>query len=537
MIKDEQIDDVSNCHHVLRKTKQNAQRSASISECFSISNNNNNNSNSNKHNNSSHTKNSYSWSYNKNISSHNDSSSLIKLKEADAIDEEEDDNNNEMLIKQKQTKQLIKESKQISIIKKFQRIYQMLSGKRFIVETNYEKQTAIEYFNKLLNLDFVIFSISITSILNGIVYYEMTYTKQGEVTDSNGYYILLYNILILTILLFIALIFKELVHIQYDIETQHVNLEETLITSKRYISLLIYFIFFFIHPSHLFYGITVTMGKDINGNNCVYSLNSIFVSLLLLRGFFVIKPILFPAKFYDPEASYGCRQYNFKSNAMFSLKCQARYSSLKLYTLTLMFEWFTLAYVLRIYERPANNIFDNYFDALWFIMETMTTVGYGDIIAQTLGGKIISIISCVSGVFLVSMVIVTVTTTLTLAPHEYSMLAILKKTEHLEKEKLLAGTIIAKYVSLVMTKCNGRNYTKVMGDYYATKELKKHIVRFHNYVEQHKNPGSSDFITFHNRLNFFCEFQRQVLSRREEVEKDFQKLQKRIKDMKERGLL
>ena len=76
-----------------------------------------------------------------------------------------------------------------------------------------------------------------------------------------------------------------------------------------------------------------------------------------------------------------------------------------------------------------------------------------------------------------------------------------------------------------------------MGDYYATKELKKHIVRFRQYVEQHKNPGSSDFIAFHNRLNFFCEFQRQVLSRREEVEKDFQKLQRRIKDMKERNLL
>lgn len=523
MIKDEPIDDVSDALR-FAKAKQNAQRSASISECFSLSNNRQS---------GSHTKNSYSWSYNKN-QSHNDNSSLLKLKATDAIDEEDDDN--ETLIKQKQTKKLIKESKQISIIKKFQRIYQMLSGKRFIVETNYEKQTAIEYFNKLLNLEFVIFSISIASIANGVVYYEMTYSKQGEV-DSNGYYILLYNLLILTLLLFVALVFKELVQIQYDIETKHVNLEENLLTSRRYKSLLIYFVFFFVHPSHLFQGVTVTIGADVNGNRCVYSLNSIFVSLLLLRGFFVIRPILFPAKFYDPDASYGCRQYNFKSNAMFSLKCQARYSSLKLYTLTLVFEWLTLAYALRVYERPANDVFDNYFDALWFIMETMTTVGYGDIVAQTLGGKIISIISCVSGVFLVSMVIVTVTTTLSLEPHEYSMLAILKKTEHLEKEKLLAGTIIAKYVSLVMNKCNGRNYTKVMGDYYATKELKKHIVRFRQYVEQHKNPGSSDFIAFHNRLNFFCEFQRQVLSRREEVEKDFQKLQRRIKDMKERNLL
>ena len=92
----------------------------------------------------------------------------------------------------------------------------------------------------------------------------------------------------------------------------------------------------------------------------------------------------------------------------------------------------------------------------------MTTVGYGDITAKTTGGRIVSMISCLSGVFLTSMIIVTITNFLNLEPHEKRMLENLEKTNALEDEKDLAKNIIQKYIGIVKKYCNGFNYNKIM---------------------------------------------------------------------------
>ena len=43
---------------------------------------------------------------------------------------------------------------------------------------------------------------------------------------------------------------------------------------------------------------------------------------------------------------------------------------------------------------------------------TMTTVGYGDYYARTIPGRFITVIACIVGVFLVSIMVVALTNTL-----------------------------------------------------------------------------------------------------------------------------
>ena len=79
---------------------------------------------------------------------------------------------------------------------------------------------------------------------------------------------------------------------------------------------------------------------------------------------------------------------------------------------------FILAYVLRIFELPyfrmqseesgANSMMDSYFNALWLIVITLTTVGYGDISPCTFPGRIVAMISALWGAFLISLLVVTV---------------------------------------------------------------------------------------------------------------------------------
>ena len=51
---------------------------------------------------------------------------------------------------------------------------------------------------------------------------------------------------------------------------------------------------------------------------------------------------------------------------------------------------------------------DNYFNALWLIVITITTVGYGDVSPCTNPGRLIAMISALWGAFLISLLVLTV---------------------------------------------------------------------------------------------------------------------------------
>ena len=53
-------------------------------------------------------------------------------------------------------KKIAKQSKHLNIIRKFHEIYEKLSGKTFLVETEYYHQAALEYYRKSLNIEILI---------------------------------------------------------------------------------------------------------------------------------------------------------------------------------------------------------------------------------------------------------------------------------------------------------------------------------------------------------------------------------------------
>ena len=73
-----------------------------------------------------------------------------------------------------------------------------------------------------------------------------------------------------------------------------------------------------------------------------------------------------------------------------------------------------LAYILRIFEieyyRSVQLIdFDNFFQSIWVIVVTMTTVGFGDLVPYSFVGRVIIMITSFWGAFIISLVIVSVT--------------------------------------------------------------------------------------------------------------------------------
>lgn len=60
-------------------------------------------------------------------------------------------------------------------------------------------------------------------------------------------------------------------------------------------------------------------------------------------------------------------------------------------------------------EILSPNSFDSFGDAMWWAAQTMTTVGYGDVVPQTGEGRIVAVVVMVFGVTAVSLTTAVVT--------------------------------------------------------------------------------------------------------------------------------
>mmetsp|Transcript_8150 Transcript_8150/g.709 ORF Transcript_8150/g.709 Transcript_8150/m.709 type:complete len:100 (+) Transcript_8150:212-511(+) len=84
------------------------------------------------------------------------------------------------------------------------------------------------------------------------------------------------------------------------------------------------------------------------------------------------------------------------------------------------------AFSIRICERPINILlgedngmdFESIENSLWMVIITMTTVGYGDFYPRTFFGRILDIIIAIWGIFIVSMMVVVLSSTLELDSSE-----------------------------------------------------------------------------------------------------------------------
>ena len=100
------------------------------------------------------------------------------------------------------------ETHYLNVIRKFHNVYTKLTGRTFIVQSDFCLKTEQEFFEKKKNLEIIILLITILSLINAIVYYEITFSNAEE--KYNNYNItLLYNLHLLNILFFIAIFLKE----------------------------------------------------------------------------------------------------------------------------------------------------------------------------------------------------------------------------------------------------------------------------------------------------------------------------------------
>jgi len=135
---------------------------------------------------------------------------------------------------------------------------------------------------------------------------------------------------------------------------------------------------------------------------------------MFLRLFFMYRSFINYSIYTDAYSKKVCKNYGFTSGVRFSYKCQLENHPgtfvLVLFTSTVLI----LAYVMRIFELPyyrhnkdnvEASLFDDYFNSIWLLVMTITTVGYGDYTPNTTMGKWVAMFAALWGSFMISLLV------------------------------------------------------------------------------------------------------------------------------------
>lgn len=100
---------------------------------------------------------------------------------------------------------------------------------------------------------------------------------------------------------------------------------------------------------------------------------------------------------------------------IYAILCELTFNPMRFISMVFVLFVTLYAYLLRIYEQPYfaalskddGNFeeMNSYLTALWLVIITVTTVGYGDYSAGTLPGRIITIMIAIKGIFLMAVVV------------------------------------------------------------------------------------------------------------------------------------
>lgn len=107
---------------------------------------------------------------------------------------------------------------------------------------------------------------------------------------------------------------------------------------------------------------------------------------------------------------------------------------------------FSIGYCLLVVERFDNPLIQTYSDALWLVVVTILTIGYGDKYPVTIVGRAVVVSGAFAGIILTAMIITLLFKALELSPQESKLVSFLRRdSAHSQMIRLAAQSVQAAY--------------------------------------------------------------------------------------------
>lgn len=443
---------------------------------------------------------------------------------------------------------------------KIKSIYSKLKGKDFIEETCEEEFINNSYYNKKCIAELINAVLSLICILLAVYEYELFFdefdvllnqdTEESieKIMNNKVSNALLWACTISTFLLIINVWFTEIIYLDHEIELRVMSKTETLITSSRVYRLIVISILLLVHPNMYTKTMIYTPYNRTYDFKYNMSINNIFCIIMFFRYFYIYRFFLVRCTFMKPEVNRICKQNKFNSNYMFTLKALLKNNPALVYLITVVLSIYSYMFSVRVLERKlevkTGVSFGSVWNSIWYVIITMMTVGYGDLVTLTTEGRIIAVFACITGVFLTSMMFISINNILDMSPTEQRIYDIMDICRLNEKIKKSSEKIITDVTDVIVFSKRGKpneTYTTKRRPKFNTINMKspKKISLIKNLNTKKNEVGNAGTFFSHLKpqdINEKANQDKQNLSLRECVELEnfkFRKLKKNIKEFNE----
>ena len=161
-----------------------------------------------------------------------------------------------------------------------------------------------------------------------------------------------------------------------------------------------------IHPNLLTKDIVIQIEEPIYGTLTPFKVNKLLEMWMLSRIYILYNALIKTSIYCTPRANRMCRIYNARHEADFGIK--SVFNAYPINCLCIL--TFTLVPILSrmlMLSDENNSHLNNFGNAVWCIIITMGTVGYGDYSPTSYLGRLIAFIAAISGIILASLLILT----------------------------------------------------------------------------------------------------------------------------------
>jgi hypothetical protein len=343
-------------------------------------------------------------------------------------------------------------------IRSFAKLYSMISGRNLVAHSDSDEYFDIKYYEKFYIYEMLNAIYALITIVFGVAYYEFEYEHKEKslVETTQNFHVYPYFITFFSFLLWLNILFYDILKFHLIRDKGFIHKHETFCSSKKWIKTAFEIFIFLPHPNPGLEGINYMMYEQNTFYQIYVSFNGMLNIFMLFRFYYIIRFIIVLFDYNTPENDAICRAYHFRNNFMFSLKVMLKTQPFFIYIFSGMIAVFSFGYSIRLFERElttqTGTNFNSFFNTLWYVLITMLTVGYGDFYARTTEGRLIAMLACIFGVFLTSMMLISVTSYFNLSQIEKTAYQIMMKVETNDELTNSAKEVIFNFFSYLKHK-------------------------------------------------------------------------------------